>query len=55
MVRKGRPTNDPKTNRMEVRLSDADINYLDFCCKKLNKTKAEIIRLGIKLVYEKEK
>ena len=43
LVRTGRPTNNPKRNRMEVRLSDEDINYL------------KIIRLGIKLVYEKEK
>ena len=29
-----------------------DIDMLEFCCKKTGETKAEIIRQGIKTVYE---
>lgn len=48
----GRPTDDPKQLSTRIRLSEADVQRLDFCSQKTGKTKAEIIRMGIEKVYE---
>lgn len=53
--RTGRPTESPKTLSTRVRMSEEDIERLEFCCKKTGLTKADVIRLGIKEVYEKTK
>ena len=55
MSLKGRPTNDPKTLNTRIRLSAEDIKRLEYCAEKTGLTKAEIIRQGIKEVYEKIK
>lgn len=50
--RTGRPTNDPRgTNRTGVRLTDSDMEKLEFCVKETGMTKTDIIRKGIDLVY----
>ncbi len=49
--RTGRPTDDPKKISMPVRLSEDDIRRLEYCSDKTGKSKAEIIRIGIKKVY----
>lgn len=51
----GRPTDDPKTLSTRIRFSEADIKRLEYCAEKLGVTKAEVIRQGIKEVYEKVK
>lgn len=51
--RTGRPTDDPKKNAMFLRLSDDDIQKLEYCLKMTGKTKSEIIRMGIDVVYKK--
>ena len=53
--RTGRPTKDPKILRLELRLSDLDAEKLEFCCKILDMTKAEVIRQGIDKVYQMAK
>ena len=53
--RTGRPTDDPKVLNTRVRMSEEDIKLMDFCCKKTGLTKAEIIRMGIREVYNKVK
>lgn len=55
MSPKGRPTNDPKTLNTRIRLSEEDVKRLEYCSKKTGLTKAEIIRKGIKTVYEQLK
>ena len=55
MSPKGRPTNDPKTLNTRIRLSEEDVRRLEYCSEKTGLTKAEIIRQGIKEVYEKLK
>lgn len=50
--RTGRPTDDPKILRLELRLSDKDAEKLDFCCKVFNLTKAEVLRRGLDKVYQ---
>jgi hypothetical protein len=53
--RTGRPTDDPKTLNTRIRLSEADVEQLEYCCKATGKTKAEVIREGIRKVYEEVK
>jgi hypothetical protein len=48
----GRPTDDPKRNQHKVRLSDNELEMLDYCCKITGLTKADVIRRGIKTVFE---
>lgn len=51
----GRPTDDPKNIRLELRLSDKDAEKLNFCSQKWKVSKAEVIRVGIDKVYQEEK
>ena len=51
--RTGRPTENPKKERVGFRLSDDESKMLDFCCKVLGLSKTEVIRHGIKEMYEK--
>lgn len=51
--RTGRPTENPKKERVGFRLSDDEIKMLDFCCEVLGLSKTEVIRQGIKEMYEK--
>lgn len=55
MSPKGRPTDDPKNLSTRIRLSEEDVQRLEYCAEKTGMTKSEIIRLGIKEVYEKLK
>ena len=48
----GRPTEEPKNLSTRIRLSDEDVSMLNFCCEVTGKNKSEIIRLGIRKVYE---
>ena len=51
IVRSGRPTDEPKTLNTRIRLSEKDVEMLNFCVDKTGQNKSEIIRLGIKRVY----
>ena len=51
-VRTGRPTDNPKQNRLQVMLSDSEVEKLEFCHKKTNLSKGEIVRQGIDRVYQ---
>lgn len=51
--RTGRPTEDPKKLRLELRLSKKDEEKLNFCCSIFHLSKAEVIRMGIDEVYQK--
>lgn len=53
--RTGRPTDEPKKHETRIRMSDKDIEMLEYCCNATGKNKAEVIRLGIKKVYEELK
>lgn len=55
MSPKGRPTDNPKTLSTRIRLSEEDIQRLDFCAEATGMNKSEIIRQGIKEVYERLK
>lgn len=49
------PSKDPKIHDTKIRMSDKDIEMLEYCCKETGKKKAEIIRIGIRKVYEELK
>lgn len=51
--RTGRPTDNPKKDRVGFRLSDDERKMLDFCCEVFGLSKTEVIRQGIKEMYEK--
>lgn len=51
----GRPTDNPKKHETRIRMSDEDVQMLEYCAKTLGITKAEVIRRGIKEVYAKIK
>lgn len=50
--RTGRPTDDPKKFSTRIRMSDEDKKILEFCCKNTGLSKTDIIRKGIRMVYE---
>lgn len=53
--RTGRPTDNPKQSTIKFRISDEDIKRLEYCAEKTGLSKSEILRQGIKEVYEKLK
>lgn len=53
--RTGRPTENPKRHETRIRMSDDDIEKLEYCCQKTNMTKADVIRKGIDEVYKQLK
>ena len=53
--RTGRPTTDPKKHETRIRMSDEDVRLLTICCEKTGMSKADVIRQGIREVYEKVK
>lgn len=50
--RTGRPTDNPKRHDTRIRMSDEDIEILEYCCKHTGLTKADVIRRGIREVYK---
>lgn len=55
MSPKGRPTDNPKKGRLEIRTSEEEEQMLDYCCKVTGKKKTDIVRLGIRMVYKELK
>lgn len=51
----GRPTTNPKTSRLEIRISNEDIEKLEFCSKTTGLSKSDIIRKGIERIYNELK
>lgn len=54
--RTGRPPSDnPKRNETRIRMTDEDVQKLEYCCKVFGITKAEVIRRGVEALYLKAK
>ncbi len=47
----GRPTNDPKTHELKIRMSDKYMEKLKYCQNQTGMTRVDIIRQGIDKVY----
>lgn len=50
--KKGRPTQEKRDKRFEIRLSSETYQVLEKCSCTLNISKSEVIHQGIKLVEE---
>ncbi len=49
----GRPKSDnPKNIQLKIRADKQLMDDLDFCCEKTNKTRSDVIRLGIQMVKD---
>ena len=51
MPRTGRPTDAPKKNQHRIRLTDKELEMLEYCCKETGLSKSDIVRQGIEKVY----
>lgn len=45
------PSQDPKRNDTRIRLTDSEVEKLEYCAKVTGMTKSDVIRKGIELVY----
>jgi len=52
MSPKGRPTDNPKKGRLEIRTSEEEERMLEYCCEVTGKNRTDIVRIGIRKVYE---
>ena len=53
--RTGRPTESPKRNRLEIRLSEEEMAMLEYCVSQTGRTKTDIVKQGVKETYLKLK
>lgn len=51
----GKRTDDPKVFQTRIRMSEEDLMYLEYCVERTGKSKADIIREGVKEIYWKLK
>ncbi len=51
----GRPTDNPREERLGFRISDKESQMIQYCMENFNMSKSEILRLGIRKVYEEVK
>lgn len=51
----GRPTDNPKTKLLQIRLDNDTLNKLDECANIKKTSKSEIVRTGINEQYDKIK
>ncbi len=53
-VKMGRPLSDnPRNHKLFVRLTDEENDKLEKCCEITEKSKAELVREGMKLITDK--
>lgn len=50
--RTGRPTEEPKKVRLEIRLTERQSRMLEECAKDLNITKTDVIVRGIEEIHQ---
>jgi len=48
----GRPTDNPKTLRMEIRLTPDESGLLKYCAEQLNLTRTQVVVKGVELVKQ---
>ncbi|NLK77552.1 MAG: hypothetical protein GX284_07575 [Clostridiales bacterium] len=51
--RTGRQTDNPRKERLGIRVTEEELRKLQVCCQKTGKSKTEVISEGIKMVYER--
>ena len=48
----GRPTDNPKTVRFEIRLTKQQAKMLESCAKDMNLTKTDVVIKGIEEIHQ---
>lgn len=48
----GRPTTNPRTVCLHLRLSEAENNMIEECSRKTGRTKTDVIVKGVSLIYK---
>lgn len=48
----GRPTDNPKHHQTRIRMTDEEWDRLEYCSKRLNETKTNIVNMGVLKIYE---
>lgn len=51
----GRPTDNPKEERLGFRVSEEESKMIKYCMENSDLSKSDILRLGIRKVYEEIK
>ena len=46
------PIENPKSLQYRLRMTQEDVEKLEYCCKATGKTKAEVLREGFEMVYQ---
>lgn len=49
------PIENPKDLQYRLRMTKAEFEMLEYCCKETGKSKADILREGLEMVYQKVK
>ena len=47
----GRPAEEPKTIVKRARMSEEDVRKLKACCKALELSESDVLRMGIREIY----
>lgn len=50
--KKGRPTTEPRQHRESFRMSDRDMEMIQYCMGHLGLSKTDVVRLGISRLYQ---
>lgn len=45
------PTENPRDQQYRLRMTDEDIQKLEYCCEKTGLSKADVLRKGLEMVY----
>lgn len=53
--RTGRPTENPREERIGFRISEEESKMINYCMEHTGMSKSEILRFGIRKVYEEIK
>lgn len=48
----GRPTDNPRNQRLSLKLTNEEMDMLEFCSTEINEPRVNIISSGIKKVYD---
>ncbi len=51
----GRPTSNPKSHSKRLRMTDEEVQKLEYCTKQTGKTQTDILMLGLDKVYQELK
>lgn len=48
----GRPTDNPRNLRLSLRIAEDEMGNIEYCSKKLNIPKIEVVNRGVKLLKD---